>query len=109
MTTSYTYCNNAACTAPGMGAAWHYDTNIDLVPAKHKSWDQWRGYRHVQMVTGSPSGTQSETDYPFLRGMDADPLGNNPFPDATVPPSRPTAPLTSPAGPAPPNGSHLRK
>src|SRR5258706_1795589 len=107
--TSYTYCNNAACTSAGMGAAWHYDTNIDLVPAKHKSWDQWRGYRYVHMVTGSPSGTQSETDYTFLRGMDGDPLGNNTFRDVTTSPSRPSGPLTSVADAEALNGFQLEK
>jgi RHS repeat-associated protein len=74
MYTYYTYCNNAACSDPGMGAAWHYDTDIDLVPEKDKSYGEWRGYQYVREITGEDGQTQSETDYTFLRGMNGDPL-----------------------------------
>jgi RHS repeat-associated protein len=85
MPTYYTYNNGN----PG-GAAWHYDTDIDLVLPKYKSYSQWRGYQHVTVITGSPSGTQSQADYTFFRGMDGDPIepGNQGFASATVTDSR---------------------
>ncbi len=73
MPTTYTYCNTFHCGSPGTGANWHYDTDNDLVPAKDKSWDQWRGYNYVRVVTGT-GANQSETDYTYLTGMDGDPV-----------------------------------
>jgi RHS repeat-associated protein len=70
----YTYCNDAACDTSGRGVGWHYDTNSGLVPAKDRSWSSYRGYEYVHVVTGDPSGTQSETDYTFMRGMSGDPV-----------------------------------
>src|SRR5262249_35760423 len=69
------------------GAAWHYDTDIDLVPAKDKGYSQWRGYAHVHVVTGA-SGDQSESDYTFMRGMDQDPMPGGSFSSASVQDSR---------------------
>jgi len=81
LVTSYTYCDTSspqcASNPTGAGGAWHYDTDIDLVPAKDKGYGQWRGYRYVHVITGNSSGTQSETDYTFLRGMDSDPVKSN--------------------------------
>ncbi len=81
LVTSYTYCDTSspqcASNPTGSGGAWHYDTDIDLVPAKDKSYGQWRGYRYVHVITGDSSGTQSETDYTFLRGMDGNPVNSN--------------------------------
>ncbi|MBO0806842.1 MAG: RHS repeat-associated core domain-containing protein [Actinobacteria bacterium] len=80
MPTYYTYVG---------GAAWHYDTDIDLVLPKHKSYSQWRGYQHVHVVTGNPSGTQTQTNYTFMRGMDHDPiLPGGGFASASVTDSR---------------------
>ncbi|MHB1596299.1 MAG: RHS repeat protein [Streptosporangiaceae bacterium] len=77
LVTSYVYCGTASphCTSNSAqaGGAWHYDTSIDLVKAKDKSYGQWRGYQYVHVITGSPGSTQSETDYTFLRGMDGNP------------------------------------
>jgi hypothetical protein len=96
LVTSYVYCDvtSPACTsnASGAGAAWHYDTSIDLVPAKDRSYADWRGYRYVHMITGAAGGTRSETDYTFLRGMDGDPVtasgGGFTYPSVTVTDSR---------------------
>jgi hypothetical protein len=104
MATSYVYCGatspNCASNASGQGAAWHYDTDVDLVPAKEKSYAQWRGYRYVHVITGA-SGAQSETDYTFLRGMDSDPVKNSSgawtYPAVTVAPSDTTGTTQSPA------------
>jgi RHS repeat-associated protein len=78
LVTSYIYCGASSpqCTSnsTGAGGAWHYDTDIDLVPAKDKSYGQWRGYRYVQVITGDSPGTRSETGYTFLRGMDGNPV-----------------------------------
>jgi RHS repeat-associated protein len=88
LTTSYVYCDpqHSQCQSnpSGVGAAWHYDTDIDLVKAKDKSYSQWRGYQYVHVITGTASGPgsgQSETDYTFLRGMNGDPIepGNKGF------------------------------
>ncbi len=101
MPVSYTYCNDAACDAPGTGAAWHYDTDADLVPAKDKSWAQWRGYAYVRVITGASGGTQSETDYTFARGMSADPVpatgGGFTYPAVTITPSETAGTTQSPA------------
>ena len=92
LVTSYQYCNDPSCSAPLTGAAWHYDTDIDLVPAKDKSWSQWRGFGYVRQTAGAAGGTQSQTRYTFLRGMDGDPApksgGGFTYPAVTVAPSR---------------------
>ena len=103
LVTSYTYCDTGSpsCTgnSDGSGGAWHYDTDIDLVLAKHKSYSQWRGYRYVHVITGAATSTQTETDYTFLRGMDSDPLtqsgGGFTYRSVTVSPTRSSGSLTS--------------
>ncbi|MBB1254030.1 RHS repeat-associated core domain-containing protein [Streptomyces sp. OF3] len=57
------------------GAAWHYDDDNGLTKEKHKTWSQWRGYRHVSVLNGGQGGTsamRSQTDSYFLRGMHGD-------------------------------------
>ncbi|MFC8923667.1 RHS repeat domain-containing protein [Cellulosimicrobium sp. NPDC057127] len=53
--------------------AWHYDDN-ELVPAKYRTWGQWRGYATVDVLTGAPSGDQPQlkTRYRYFRGMHGD-------------------------------------
>lgn len=103
LVTSYVYCATAACPAStqNLGAAWHYDTDIDLVQAKDKSWAQWRGYQYVHVITGAQGDTQSETDYMFLRGMSGDPVpdsgGGFDYPVVTVTPSDVTGTTQTPA------------
>jgi len=113
MPTYYTYCNNAACTSPNTGAAWHYDTDVDLVPTKDKSWAEWRGYQYVQVVTGASGDTQSETDYTFLRGMSGDSTpqsgGGFTYPTVTVAPSRTTGSFSSVTDANALNGVQLEK
>ncbi|GAA3141090.1 RHS repeat-associated core domain-containing protein [Nonomuraea roseoviolacea] len=54
---------------PG-AAAWHYDDS-ELVPPGRKSWGQWRGFRKVEVLTGS-GDDQTLTEHVFLRGMNGD-------------------------------------
>ena len=115
MVTSYTYCDTSSpnCTsnATGAGGAWHYDTDVDLVPAKDKSYGQWRGYQYVHVITGAANGTQSETDYTFLRGMNGDPIepGNGGFTSATVSPTRSSGTLAQVSDSNALNGFQLEK
>ncbi|TMR25008.1 hypothetical protein ETD86_02510 [Nonomuraea turkmeniaca] len=51
--------------------AWHYDDS-QLVPAKKRTWGQFRGYSKVRVRQGLESGTQSVTEYLYLRGMNGD-------------------------------------
>jgi len=52
--------------------AWHFDDQDGLVKDKYKTWGEYRGYSKVRVLEGDPSGTQSQTDYTFLRGMNGD-------------------------------------
>ncbi len=92
--TTYKYCNNASCSAPLTGAAWHYDTDVDLVPTKDKSLSQWRGFEYVHAISGASGDTQSETDYTFMRGMDSNPVpqsgGTFSYPPVTITPTQPS-------------------
>lgn len=54
-------------------AAWHYDDN-SMLPAKRRTWSDFRGYATVNVRTGTPSSTQSLTQYSYFRGMDGDHL-----------------------------------
>ena len=55
------------------GAAWHYNDN-ELVPAKLRTWSQWRGYGTVLVRSGllSAGAIRSEVHHLYLRGMDGD-------------------------------------
>ncbi|RAY14232.1 sugar-binding protein [Actinomadura craniellae] len=54
------------------GAAWHYDDDDGLTREKYKTWSQWRGYGHVNVLTGGTGGMVTQTDHHFLRGMHGD-------------------------------------
>ncbi|UWM48304.1 sugar-binding protein [Streptomyces carpaticus] len=54
------------------GAAWHWDDDNGMVPEKEKTWSQWRGYGQVRVTTGGQTGTATQEDTYFLRGMDGD-------------------------------------
>lgn len=62
-TTSYDYLD---------GAAWHWDESTGMIPAKEKTWSDWRGYEHVRVRTGEFGKPASQTDHWFLRGMHGD-------------------------------------
>lgn len=52
--------------------AWRYDDD-PLVPAGQRTWNQWRGYGTVDVITGAPSEPRrSLTRYRYFRGMDGD-------------------------------------
>ncbi len=51
--------------------AWHYNTD-EITKDKYRTWGDWRGYGRVQVRQGDPSGTQTATEYRYLRGMDGD-------------------------------------
>jgi RHS repeat-associated protein len=93
LVTSYVYCGNLSCSdTSGDGAAWHYDTDTDLVPTKDKSYGQWRGYEFVHVIAGAATDTQSETDYTFMRGMDQDPVQpGGGFTPVSLAPTRPSS------------------
>jgi RHS repeat-associated protein len=52
--------------------AWHYDDS-ELVDKDKRTWGQWRGYSKVRVRKGlQGQGTESATDYLYLRGMHGD-------------------------------------
>jgi hypothetical protein len=53
--------------------AWHYD-DLEIVPAKRRTYSDWRGYGRVRMRTGDPQTPNTATETAFLRGMDGDRL-----------------------------------
>ncbi|MFE4516878.1 polymorphic toxin-type HINT domain-containing protein [Kitasatospora sp. NPDC056783] len=67
MVTRYTYLGDAA---------WHFDDEDGLTKDKLKTWSQWRGYARTRVETGGVTGTSTQADHYFLRGMDQD--RNNP-------------------------------
>ncbi|MGH3712155.1 MAG: RHS repeat domain-containing protein [Micromonosporaceae bacterium] len=66
------------------GAAWHYDSDENFVPAKDKTWSQWRGYGKVVIRKGTPDRLQSVSENFYLRGMDGDKLANGSTRNVTV-------------------------
>ncbi|QCB94997.1 polymorphic toxin-type HINT domain-containing protein [Cellulomonas shaoxiangyii] len=53
-------------------AAWRYDDN-PLVPAAERTWNEFRGYAQVDVVTGAPTAPQrSMTRTRYFRGMHGD-------------------------------------
>lgn len=54
------------------GAAWHWDESTGMIPAKEKTWSDWRGYGHVRVLTGEFGKPAAQTDHWFLRGMHGD-------------------------------------
>ncbi|MFG3705945.1 RHS repeat-associated core domain-containing protein [Micromonospora sp. NPDC047670] len=58
------------------GAGWTYDTG-ELLPARFKSWGQFRGYQRTRVKYGDPlAGPQRVEEHLFLRGMDDDLLSD---------------------------------
>jgi RHS repeat-associated protein len=51
--------------------AWHYGDN-PLTIATRRTWDQWRGYQQVRVVSGVSTETRSETDTTYFRGLNGD-------------------------------------
>jgi RHS repeat-associated protein len=60
--TSYAYIGNAA---------WHQNTS-PVVPAATRTWDQYRGYEHVDVMTGESPDPVTQTRYTYMQGMDGD-------------------------------------
>jgi RHS repeat-associated protein len=67
-TTSYEYLG---------GAAWHWDESTGMIPAKEKTWSDWRGYERVRVKTGEFNKPASQTEHWFLRGMNGDRTGTS--------------------------------
>ncbi len=54
------------------GGAWRFDRD-DLVPARYRTWGQWRGFATVDAVVGTPRvGPFSASRQLFMRGMNGD-------------------------------------
>ncbi|MFI2362995.1 polymorphic toxin-type HINT domain-containing protein [Promicromonospora sp. NPDC019610] len=62
-TTAYKYLGDAA---------WHWDESTGMIPAKEKTWSDWRGYEQVRVTVGEFGKPASQTDHWFLRGMHGD-------------------------------------
>ncbi|MER7673140.1 RHS repeat-associated core domain-containing protein [Kitasatospora sp. NPDC096128] len=57
-------------------AAWHRNDS-PMTQDKNRTWDQFRGYASVTVVTGSgKDGPQSQSSTTFYQGMDGDFLAN---------------------------------
>ncbi|MFC5751275.1 RHS repeat domain-containing protein, partial [Actinomadura rugatobispora] len=52
--------------------AWHYADDDALVPARYKTWSEWRGHSKVRTLHGAPGTMQTRTDSLYFRGMDGD-------------------------------------
>ncbi|WTW98217.1 hypothetical protein OG216_34940 [Streptomycetaceae bacterium NBC_01309] len=63
------------------GAAWAKDDNELAKPAE-RTWNQWRGYARVQVVTGRTDTSQGTVagllEQRFFRGMHGDPMPSGP-------------------------------
>lgn len=55
------------------GAAWHQNESRPL-PSANRTWDQYRGYKQVEVTTGAAPDPVTETMTYYMRGMDGDPL-----------------------------------
>jgi RHS repeat-associated protein len=51
--------------------AWH-DNDSEFVETAHRTWDQWRGYQKVIVITGATPDPITQTQTTYLRGMDGD-------------------------------------
>lgn len=51
--------------------AWHY-TESELIPAKYRTWSEFRGFGRVRAVTGETGTIQSRIETLYFRGMDGD-------------------------------------
>jgi len=63
--------------------AWHYDQNT-IAPPSQRTWNDFRGYGSVDVITGASGQTQSATRYRYFRGMDGDHLASGGTRSATV-------------------------
>ncbi|GIE36714.1 type IV secretion protein Rhs [Actinoplanes italicus] len=66
--------------------AWHYSDDDGLIDKDAKTWNQWRGYQKVGVLTGDP-GEQTYRETTYFRGMNGDHLPNGTR-SATVPDSQ---------------------
>ncbi|MFI9363125.1 polymorphic toxin-type HINT domain-containing protein [Kitasatospora sp. NPDC053057] len=57
--------------AYGGGAAWHRDDS-ELTDDKHRTWNEFRGYRTVTTTTGAAPDPITQTTVSYLQGMDGD-------------------------------------
>jgi hypothetical protein len=57
------------------GAAWHQN-EAPVVPKGQRTWDQYRGYAQVTVMTGMASDPVTKTVTSYMRGMDGDPLSS---------------------------------
>ncbi|QIY98781.2 hypothetical protein HEP87_38475 [Streptomyces sp. S1D4-11] len=60
--TNYTYSD---------GAAWHRDDS-DLTDDKHRTWNDFRGFRTVTTTTGAAPDPVTQNTVSYLQGMDGD-------------------------------------
>ncbi|MEV6979028.1 RHS repeat-associated core domain-containing protein, partial [Kitasatospora sp. NPDC093806] len=60
--TNYTYTD---------GAAWHRD-DAELTDDKHRTWNQFRGFRTVTTTTGAAPDPITQSTVSYLQGMDGD-------------------------------------
>lgn len=60
--TNYTYSD---------GAAWHRDDS-DLTDDKHRTWNDFRGFRTVTTTTGAAPDPVTQNSVSYLQGMDGD-------------------------------------
>ena len=55
------------------GAAWHQNES-PVVASGQRTWDQYRGFARVDVITGVAPDPQTQTIYTYMRGMNGDPL-----------------------------------
>ncbi|MEW2545049.1 RHS repeat-associated core domain-containing protein [Streptomyces sp. NPDC047002] len=54
------------------GAGWGYADDDGLTKQKYRTWNQWRGYPKVTVITGDGTGPTSKTVTLYMRGLDGD-------------------------------------
>ncbi|MFC4032341.1 polymorphic toxin-type HINT domain-containing protein [Streptomyces polygonati] len=77
--TTYDYLQN--------GAAWHHDDD-EIIAAKYRTWDQWRGYSQVTTHTGATPDPITESTTSYLQGMDGDLNADGTHKSVSVTPAR---------------------
>jgi RHS repeat-associated protein len=63
--------------------AWHRDDSA-LTPTKNRTWNQWRGFKTVQELTGQAPDTITETQSTYFQGMNGDVLKSGGTRTATI-------------------------
>ncbi|WP_239177107.1 RHS repeat domain-containing protein [Actinoplanes octamycinicus] len=63
--------------------AWHY-IDDEIIKKKYRTWGEWRGYSHVRVRTGSPTGRQTAVERYYMRGMDGDYLTKDSSRDISI-------------------------